>query len=149
MGTHTPGPWNTSGESIETLANGPSDVPFIHIEADGYEAGGGVAMVHNKHSGVGIANAKLVCSAPDMDLLLNAIRFGVVTVNPTPMVSFHFGKKIEYPHIAGWSGVVHGFGRDDLRTAIELRTRAIGTGEDMRVCTRCGFPALACRCGEK
>ena len=76
---HTPGPWGLAGEAYERVSGVPagSEQPFIFVEADGYEAGGGVCLVHNKPRGVGTANTRLIIAAPD--LLAACVRFRAMT----------------------------------------------------------------------
>lgn len=57
--------WSFAGESTELLSGGNA-ANFIHIEADGFEAGGGICLVHNKPNGVGRELAKLIAAAPAM-----------------------------------------------------------------------------------
>lgn len=63
--THTPTPWQLAGITTERLQGNQRSIEadFIHIEAEGYTAGGGIGMVHNKPNGVGMANAQFVIQA--------------------------------------------------------------------------------------
>jgi len=65
MSTHTPTPWQIAGVSTERLVGRQRGVEadFIHIEAVGYEAGGGIGLVHDKPHGVGLANTQLIIRA--------------------------------------------------------------------------------------
>lgn len=62
---HTPGPWQLAGITSERLQGYKRGIEadFIHIEAAGYTAGGGIGMVHNKPNGVGMANAQFIVTA--------------------------------------------------------------------------------------
>jgi len=64
---HTPGPWFVSGKHVPiTLQDFPDqDVSFDSVEAEGYEAGGGIALVHRK-PGYRNPNAALIAAAPDL-----------------------------------------------------------------------------------
>ena len=130
---HTPGPWIAKPDGQGTYSVVENRVEMwldefdIGIATPVVDVAGTVMSVTPAMNPIAFgpidrADAYLIAAAPDMDLVLNAIRFGVVTVNPTRVESFHFGDKIAYPHTAGWSGVAHAFGRDDLRAAIAKAT---------------------------
>ena len=64
---HTPGPWQQSIGIVEVKLPGMVEfATFISIEADGFSAGGGICLVHEKHSGIGQANARLIAAAPEL-----------------------------------------------------------------------------------
>lgn len=62
---HTPTPWRQAGISSERLQGIQRGIEaeFIHLEAEGYIAGGGIGMIHNKPHGVGTDNAAIIVAA--------------------------------------------------------------------------------------
>lgn len=62
---HTPTPWQLAGITTERLQGDQKSIEadFIHIEAEGYAAGGGIGLIHNKPNGVGMANAQFILTA--------------------------------------------------------------------------------------
>lgn len=63
--THTPTPWQLAGITTERLQGHQKSIEadFIHIEAEGYTAGGGIGLIHNKPNGVGVDNARFILTA--------------------------------------------------------------------------------------
>lgn len=62
---HTPTPWQLSGITTERLQGHQKSIEadFIHLEAEGYTAGGGIGLIHNKPNGVGMDNARFILTA--------------------------------------------------------------------------------------
>lgn len=62
---HTPTPWQLAGITTERLQGDQKSIEadFIHIEAEGYAAGGGIGLIHNKPNGVGMNNARFILNA--------------------------------------------------------------------------------------
>ena len=62
---HTPTPWQLAGITTERLQGYQKsiDADFIHIKAEGYAAGGGIGLIHNKPNGVGVDNARFILTA--------------------------------------------------------------------------------------
>ena len=72
MPAHTPGPWtveNIMGVEVHGMVR-----PFRSVEAPGYSAGGGIALVHiSAHPEQALANARLIAAAPALLKALEAI----------------------------------------------------------------------------
>jgi hypothetical protein len=70
--THTPGPWRVSDHRVTAALFPESRASFLSVEAAGFVAGGGIALVHLKiDTDVSVANARLIAAAPD---ILQALR---------------------------------------------------------------------------
>lgn len=64
MDKHTKGPWKLGKRVSATLSESGGEASlFDSVEAEGYLAGGGVALVHIK---AGHSNAPLIIAAPDL-----------------------------------------------------------------------------------
>lgn len=73
---HTPGPWQLAGITTERLQGDQRSIEayFIHIEAEGYAAGGGIGLIHNKPHGIGMDNARLISAAPELYALATRLQ---------------------------------------------------------------------------
>lgn len=100
---HTPGPW--------VVTRGGQSEPFS-VEASTRT----VALVKTCRDETD-ANARLIAASPDMDLLLEAFRTGVIEVYK-PTGEFRFNGLMYSTFRADWSTLVAGMGRDTLAAAI-------------------------------
>lgn len=79
MSKHTHGPWRVGNQIHANIITRNMEINacFTVIEADGYYAGGGVAMSHIKaNADESNANASLIAAAPDLLAALEAIFSG-------------------------------------------------------------------------
>jgi len=107
---HTPGPWRVvdDGEGV------------IGIIGDEYVNGWKeIASLDDK--GRNRQNARLIAAAPDMDLLLRALKCGVVAFY-IPTGELRFSGLMYSSHRGGWSKLVASVGRENIEAAITKAT---------------------------
>lgn len=103
---HTPGPWHLSSKG-----DGRTYV-------EGGDTADDIACLLMDHAqSENNANARLIAAAPDMALMLDAIRFGVVDFY-RPTGELRFNGMLYAFHDNDWSRIVSILGRDELRAAI-------------------------------
>lgn len=86
---HTPTPWQLAGITTERLQGSQRSIEadFIHLEADGYTAGGGIGLIHNKPNGIGMDNARFILTACNAhEELLEALK-GYNLIDYTLLIS--------------------------------------------------------------